>query len=131
MGSTNYTPFGKKNIRSVSRGTCLKYLLPLEKSSASLGKDWVESTWWLMVYNASSNYIQYERNGVKIQTTKIKIQTTKYYQLKNILEPHLNNLIDHHKIQDECKIQLTMKISFISSKDSRETHTIHTKSDNV
>ena len=37
-------------------------------------------------------------------------------------------MIDH-KTQDEWEIQLTMKINFISSKDSKETRTMHTTSD--
>ena len=40
-------------------------------------------------------------------------------------------MIDEHKTQGEWKIQLTMTINFISSKDSDETHTMHTKSDNI
>ena len=36
-----------------------------------------------------------------------------------------------HITQSEWKIQLTMAINFISSKDSEETRTMHTKSNNV
>ena len=36
-----------------------------------------------------------------------------------------------HKTQSEWKIQLTMAFNFISSKYSDETHTMHTKSNNV
>ena len=36
-----------------------------------------------------------------------------------------------HKTQSEWKIQLTMAINFISSKDSDETRTMHAKSNNV
>ena len=39
--------------------------------------------------------------------------------------------IINHKTQSEWKIHLTMAINFISSKDSDETRTMHTKSDNV
>ena len=35
------------------------------------------------------------------------------------------------KTQRKRKIQLTMQMSFISSKDSAETHTMHTKSSNT
>ena len=34
--------------KNVGRGTSLEYFSPLGKSSASLGKAWVESTWWPM-----------------------------------------------------------------------------------
>ena len=41
-----------------------------------------------------------------------------------------NTLIDY-KTQLEWKIQLTISISFLSSKDSDETHTMYTKSHNI
>ena len=41
-----------------------------------------------------------------------------------------NKIIDH-KTPAECKIQLTMLINFMSSNDSEETRTMHTKSQNV
>ena len=44
------------------------------------------------------------------------------------LRIHSDNKIIKHKIQSEWKIQLTMAINFISSKDSDETRTMHTKS---
>ena len=44
---------------------------------------------------------------------------------------HSGNKIIEHKTQSEWKIQLTMAISFVSSKDSDETSTMHTKSNNV
>ena len=42
-----------------------------------------------------------------------------------------NELIDYKTQFGESKIQLTMRINFISSKDSEETRTMHTKSNNV
>ena len=36
---------GSNQARYVSRGTCLECLRRLGKSSASLGEDWVGSTW--------------------------------------------------------------------------------------
>ena len=44
---------------------------------------------------------------------------------------HSGNKIVEHKAQSEWKIQLTMAINFISSKDSDETCTMHTKSNNA
>ena len=44
---------------------------------------------------------------------------------------HSGNTIIKHKTQSEWKIQLTMAINFISSKDSDESRTMHTKSNNV
>ena len=43
------------------------------------------------------------------------------------IKPYLNDLIGNHKTQSERKTELTMAINFISSKDSDETRTMHTK----
>ena len=65
-----------------------------------------------------------------------------------MIKPYLSDLINNHKTHglvryhsgdetwlektsSEWKIKLTMAINFISSKDSDETRSIHTKSDNV
>ena len=42
-----------------------------------------------------------------------------------------NEVIDYETQYGEWKIQLTMSINFISSKDSDETRNIHTKSYNI
>ena len=49
----------------------------------------------------------------------------------NIIRSYFSDLINDHKTQNEWKIELTMQINFISSKDSDETRTMHTKSDNI
>ena len=65
-----------------------------------------------------------------------------------MFKPYLSDIINDHKgrglviyhsgnkawveeASSEWKIQLTMTINFISSKDSDETRTMHTKSNNV
>ena len=48
-----------------------------------------------------------------------------------MIRPYLSDMINDHKTQGEWKIQLTMSINFMSSKDSEETRTVHTKSHNV
>ena len=48
-----------------------------------------------------------------------------------MIRQFLNDIISDDKTQSEWKIQLTMKINFISSKDSNETRSMHTKSDNI
>ena len=89
----------------------------------------------------NGNYIQYESNGDKRKNLSIK----KYL---NMIRPYLSDIINDHKTygkwkiqpgdkvrarktQSEWKIQLTMANNFISSKDSEETRTMHTKSNNV
>ena len=65
-----------------------------------------------------------------------------------MIKPYLSDLINNHKTQgsaryhsgnkswlektsSEWKIQLAMAINFISSKDSDETRTMHTKSNTI
>ena len=46
-------------------------------------------------------------------------------------EVYSDNTVIGYKTQGEWKIQLTMTINFMSSKDSDETRTMHTKSNNI
>ena len=48
-----------------------------------------------------------------------------------MIRPYLGDITNDHKTQEEWKIQLTMIINFISSKDYDETRTMHTTSDNT
>ena len=87
------------------------------------------------------NYIQYESKGDKGKNLSVK----KYL---NIIKPYLIDIINEHKTHglvryhsgnksclektsSKWKIQLTMAINFISSKDSDETRNMHTKSNNI
>ena len=72
----------------------------------------------------SSNYIEYKSNGNKDKTL-----SSKYYL--DELKPYLSDIINDHKTQSEWKIKLTMSINFFSSKDSKETRTMYSPSDNV
>ena len=82
---------------------------------------------------------------MKVRETKEKIYLKKYLKM---IKPYLSDIINNHKTRglvryhsgnkswleessSEWKIQLTMAINFISSKDSDETRTMHTKSNNV
>ena len=47
-----------------------------------------------------------------------------------MIKPYLVDIINNHKIK-EWKIQLSMTINFISSKDSDEIPTMHTRSSNI
>ena len=54
------------------------------------------------------------------------------HQTPKIFKVHSSNeVIDYETQYGEWEIQLTIQINFISSKDSRETCTMHTKSDNI
>ena len=48
-----------------------------------------------------------------------------------MIRPYLSDMINDHKTRREWKIQLTMSINFISSKDSDETRNLHTKINNI
>ena len=54
------------------------------------------------------------------------------HKILKILNVHSSNEVYDYKTQfEEWKIQLTMSINFISSKDSDETRNMHTKSNNI
>ena len=58
----------------------------------------------------------------------------KSLSIKNFLDrikPYLSDIINDDKTQGKWEIHLTMAINFIFSKDSEETCTMHTKSDNI
>ena len=71
----------------------------------------------------SNNYIKYESNGDKDKILSIK-------EYLDMIRQYLRDIINDQKTQGEWKIQLTIDIHFISSKDSNETCAMHTNSDN-
>ena len=117
-----------KGIRNV------RYLFDL-----SIDEDYYEP---IIVKTAfDGNYIQYESKGDKGKNLSI-------IRNRKMIQPYLSDLINNHKTHDlvrhhsgnkswvettssEWKIQLTMVINFISSKDSDETQNMHAKSNNV
>ena len=72
----------------------------------------------------NDDYIEYKSNG-----DKDKILSVKEYL--NVIRQYLNDIINDNETIGEWKIQLTMKINFVSSKDSNETRTMHTTSFNI
>ena len=70
------------------------------------------------------NYIEYESRGDNNDNLSLE-------EYLNIIRPYLRDMIDNHKARKESKIQLIMQIVFVSSLDTNETHTMHTKSDNI
>ena len=65
---------------------------------------------------------------------KVMVIEIKHYQLKNILiklGPYLKDIINDLKKSDTWKIQLTIAINFISSKDNDKERVMHSKSDNI
>ena len=90
----------------------------------------------------NGNYIDYESKGDKDKNLSPK-------EYLDMIRPYLSDIINDHKTPKnlrvhssnevidyetqfgEWKIQLTMSINFISSKDSDETRNMHKKSDNI
>ena len=105
----------------------------------SIDEDYYKSIITKGVFN--NNYIQYESKGDKGKNLSIR----KYLSM---IKPYLSDKINDHKTHgleryhsddktwvektpNEWKMQLAIGINFIFSKDSDETRTMHTKSNNV
>ena len=76
---------------------------------------------------------------MKAKEIRAKLSMVRPY-LRDIINDHKTqgewkvysgNEVINYKIQGELEIQLTMIINFISSKDSDEIRTMHTKSNNM
>ena len=89
----------------------------------------------------NSNHVEYKSKGHENKTFSIE-------EYLNMIRTYLRDIINNHKIQGErevhsdnevidyktegeWKIHLTMRINFISSKDSDEIRTMHTTSNNI
>ena len=112
-------------LHSVSQSIDENYYKPIRTKSAFNG-----------------NYIENESKGDKDENLLPK-------QYLDMIRPYLSDIINDHKTPKnlrvhssnevidyetqfgEWKIQLTMSINFISSKDSDETRNMHTKSDKI
>ena len=70
------------------------------------------------------SYVLYESRGHKDN----KLALYKYF---DIIRPYLKDMIDNHKSKGEWKIQLSMRMIFVSFTDANETRYLYTKSDNV
>ena len=70
------------------------------------------------------SYMLYESRGDK--DAKLAL-----YEYFDKIKPYLKDMIDDYKSKDEWKIQITMRIIFISFIDKNETQVMHTKSDNI
>ena len=70
------------------------------------------------------SYVLYESRGDKDANLAL-------YEYFDKIKPYLKDMIDDYKPKGEWKIQITMRIVFISLIDKNETQVMHTKSDNV
>ena len=63
--------------------------------------------------------------------SRVKDNKLALYKYFDIIRPYLKDMIDNHKARGEWKIQLIMRIIFVSSTDANETRVLHRKSDNT
>ena len=70
------------------------------------------------------SYVLYESKGDKDNILAP-------YEYFDKIKPYLKDMIDDYKSKGEWKIQITMRIIFISFIDKNETQVMHAKSDNV
>ena len=75
-----------------------------------------------MNYFCNNNYIEYESKGNKNKTLSVE-------EYLNKIRSYLKDMIDNLKKSNTWKIQLTIAIYFISSKDNDEECVMHSNSD--
>ena len=95
----------------------------------------------IITNGAFRNYIQYESEGDKGKNLSIKIylnmirpylsDITNNHKIQGKWRIHSGNKIIEHRTQSKWKMQLAIAITFISSKGSDDTRTMHAKSNNV
>ena len=72
----------------------------------------------------NNSYIEYESSGYRNKNLSVKEYLDK-------IKPYLRNIIISLQKSDTLKIQLTIAINFISSKDVDEERVMHSKSNNI
>ena len=70
------------------------------------------------------SYVLYQSKGDKDNMLAV-------YEYFDKIKPYLKDMIDDYKSKGEWKIQITMRIIFISFIDKNETQVMYTKSDNI
>ena len=70
------------------------------------------------------SYMLYESRGDR----DAKLALYEYFEK---IIPYLKDMINNYKSKGEWKIQITMRIIFVSFRDNNETQAMHTKSDNI
>ena len=79
----------------------------------------------VIISNVMNNdYIEYESNSDRNKNVSVQ-------EYLNVIKPYLKDMIIDLQISDTWKIQLTIAINFISSKDVDEQCVIHSKSENI
>ena len=87
-----------------------------------IGEDYYKPTKTKSTFN--DDYIECEGKGDNDKSLSPK-------EYLDMIRPYLSDMKNDHKSRREWKIQLTMSVNFISSKDSNETRTLCSKSNNI
>ena len=82
-------------------------------------------------YKPIKTVSDFDNNYIKCESKADNDENLPIIQYLNMIRSYLRDIINDHKTQGEWKIQLTLEINFISSKDSDETSTMCTISDNI
>ena len=78
----------------------------------------------ISVFDNKNNYIKIQNKGDKNKNLSVK----EYLYMNRLC---LSDKVNDHKSDGDWEIQLTMAINFMSSKDSKETRTVHTRSHSI
>ena len=107
----------------------------------SIDKDYYKLIKTADSFDNKNNYMEYQSKGDQIRNSSFKQylymiilylwDIINDHKAHGNLNVHSSNEVIDYKTEGERKIQLSMKIYFVSSKDSDEIRTIHTKSDNI
>ena len=73
----------------------------------------------------------YQSNNILVWSDHIQELITNHHKTQAEWEIHSGNDLINYKTQGERKIQLTMIVNFMSSKDFDEIRTMHTKGNNM
>ena len=68
----------------------------------------------------SNSYLEYDSNGDRNKTLSVE-------EYLNKIRPYLKDITNNLKKSDTWKIQLTIGINFMSSKDNDKEHLMHSK----
>ena len=73
----------------------------------------------------------WSRNYIECESNRDRNKTVSIIEYLYKIRPYLKDIINDLKKFDTWKIQLTIAINFISSKDTDEERVMHSKSDNI
>ena len=82
-------------------------------------------------YKPIKNKSAFEDNCIEYESRGDKDKNLSLENYLDIIKPFLRDMKNNHKAHGELKIQLTIKINFISFLDTGEFRTMHLKSDNA